>query len=64
MFIAGGMQALEWAALSKEGGTTVKSAVVIGCGGQHSAWQIAISETQRQAIYSDPKWRNGNVDMR
>jgi homoserine acetyltransferase len=35
-----------------------------GCGAAHTAWQIAISETQRQAIYADPKWNNGDVDMR
>jgi homoserine O-acetyltransferase len=55
------MQALEWAILGKG---YVRSAVAIGCGAAHTAWQIAISETQRQAIYADPKWRNGNVDMR
>ena len=62
--MSGGMQALEWCALSAEGlAPAVRSAVVIGCGAQHTAWQIAISETQRQAIYSDPKWRGGDVDM-
>lgn len=40
----------------------VRSAVPIACGAAHTAWQIAISETQRQAIYADPKWRNGRVD--
>ena len=34
--------------------------VSIGCGAAHTAWQIAMSETQRQAIYADPKWNNGN----
>ena len=56
----GGMQALEWAII---GGDFVKKSVIIGCGAAHTAWQIAISETQRQAIYADPKWNNGNVDM-
>jgi len=56
----GGMQALEWCIIGKE---LVKSAIIIGCGSRHTAWQIAISETQRQAIYRDPKWNNGNVDM-
>ena len=56
----GGMQALEWAIL---GGDFVKKSVIIGCGAAHTAWQIAISETQRQAIYADPNWNNGNVDM-
>lgn len=53
----GGMQALEWAIL---GGTFVKGAVVIGCGPVHSAWQIGISEVQRQAIYADQAWKDGN----
>jgi homoserine O-acetyltransferase len=55
------MQALEWAIMGKD---YVRSAVAIGCGAAHTAWQIAISETQRQAIYADPKWNNGDVDMR
>ena len=42
----------------------VKSAVVIGCGTAHTAWQIAISETQRQAIYADPKWNRGDIDFK
>jgi homoserine acetyltransferase len=67
------MQALEWCAIAscfapdpqmKARGPRVKSAVVIGCGARHTAWQIGISETQRQAIYADPKWRKGNVDMK
>lgn len=57
----GGMQALEWALL---GGPFVSAAVVIGCGAAHSAWQIAISSTQRQAIFADQKWRNGHIDPR
>jgi homoserine O-acetyltransferase len=56
----GGMQALEWALL---GGDYVQSAVSIGCGAAHTAWQIATSEAQRQAIYADPKWNKGDVDM-
>lgn len=56
----GGMQALEWMLL---GGNFVRSAVCIGCGAQHSAWQIAFNETQRQAIFSDPKWNNGDIDF-
>lgn len=53
----GGMQALEWALLG--GAAFVRSAVVIACGARHTAWQIGISETQRQAIYADPNWRGG-----
>lgn len=40
----------------------VRSAVPIACGAAHTAWQIAISETQRQAVYADPKWNNGRID--
>jgi len=58
-FFIGGMQALEWTLL---GASLVKSAVIIGCGARHSAWQIAISSTQRQAIFNDPKWHAGHVD--
>lgn len=56
----GGMQTLEWALI---GGEFVKKAVVIGCGSEHTAWQIGISEAQRQCIYADPKWNGGDVDM-
>lgn len=56
----GGMQALEWALLG--GAAFVRSAVVIACGARHTAWQIGISETQRQAIYADPLWRGGEFD--
>ena len=45
------------------GDNYVKNAVVIGCGAQHDAWQIGISEVQRQAIYADEKWNDGDVDM-
>ena len=38
----------------------VRSVVPIACGAAHTAWQIAISETQRQAIYADPKWESTN----
>jgi len=40
----------------------VRSAVPIACGAEHTAWQIGISETQRQAIYADPKWDGGRYD--
>lgn len=55
----GGMQALEWAI---QGGDYVKRAMIIGCGPEHTAWQIAISEVQRQAVYADPKWNNGDIN--
>jgi homoserine O-acetyltransferase len=34
----------------------VRSVIPIACGSSHTAWQIAISEVQRQAIYADPNW--------
>lgn len=56
----GGMHVLEWAFEQADGGGPfVRSLVPIGVGGRHTAWQIGWSETQRQAIYSDPKWRKG-----
>ena len=51
----GGMQALEWAYY----GEYVRGIVPIGVGGRHSAWCIAFSESQRQAIYADPHWNDG-----
>ncbi len=36
----------------------MKSVIPIACGASHTAWQIAISEVQRQAIYADPKWES------
>lgn len=38
------------------GSPFVRSVIPIACGAAHTAWQIAISEVQRQAIYADPKW--------
>lgn len=37
----GGMQALEWALI---GQGFVKAAVVIGCGAQHTAWSVKLTE--------------------
>ena len=54
----GGMQALEWAFQ----GDFVRAIVPIGVGGRHSAWCIAWSEAQRQAIYADPAWRGGRYE--
>ncbi|ETW06930.1 homoserine O-acetyltransferase [Aphanomyces invadans] len=55
----GGMQTLEWGFL---GQALVQKIAVIACGAQHSGWQIAISEVQRQAIYRDPNYNNGDYD--
>ena len=56
----GGMQTLEWAF---QGQDYVKSFVTIACGAQHSAWQIGISELQRQAIYMDPHFCSGRYAL-
>jgi len=62
----GGMQAIEFAVqggsreapfTTVDGFPMVRSVVPIACGAAHTAWQIAISEVQRQAIYADPKWK-------
>jgi len=52
----GGMLTLEW---GLEYGDTVDSLVVMACGARETAWQIAINETQRQAIFRDPNWEDG-----
>lgn len=52
----GGMQALEWAISYPD---RVGAVVPIGVGGRHSAWCIAVSESQRAAIATDPNWRGG-----
>lgn len=41
----------------------VRSVLPIACGSTHTAWQIAMSEVQRQAIYMDPKWNDGNPSL-
>jgi homoserine O-acetyltransferase len=51
----GGMQVLEWAFA----GDLVGALVPIGVGGRHSAWCIAWSEAQREAIRLDPAWEGG-----
>lgn len=62
----GGMQVLEFAVQcgsskyanfwDDQGSPFVRSVIPIACGAYHTAWQIAISEVQRQAIYKDPQW--------
>ncbi|MFC3675037.1 homoserine O-acetyltransferase MetX [Ferrovibrio xuzhouensis] len=52
----GGMQVLQWAASYPE---RVFAAVPIASAARHSAQNIAFHEVGRQAIYSDPDWREG-----
>ena len=53
----GGMQCLEWAAIC--GPEYIRSIIPICCGASHQPWQIGISEVQRQAIYADADWKEG-----
>ncbi len=55
----GGMQTLEWAASFPD---FVRTFAPIGVSGRHSAWCIATSEAQRQAIFADPNWHGGHYD--
>jgi homoserine O-acetyltransferase len=60
----GGMQVLEWAfETTDDGPPFVQSLVPIAVGGRHTAWQIGWSEAQRQAIFTDPKWRGGEYPL-
>jgi homoserine O-acetyltransferase len=52
----GGMQVLEWALLFPD---RVEAIAPIAVSARHSAWCIGLSEAQRQAIYADPRWREG-----
>lgn len=51
----GAMHVLEWAFY----GDYVRSLIPMAVGGRHSAWCIGWSEAQRQAIYADPNWQEG-----
>ncbi len=53
----GGMQVLQWVSSYPE---RVVSAVPIATAIKHSPQQIAFNEVGRQAIMSDPAWRDGN----
>ena len=52
----GGMQALEWALLFPE---RVEAIAPLAVSARHSAWTIALSAAQREAIFADPRWRGG-----
>ncbi|OTB20326.1 hypothetical protein K445DRAFT_312762 [Daldinia sp. EC12] len=53
----GGMTTLEWPLCTTPG--YVKSIIPIATAADHSAWGISWAETQRQCIYSDPKFDDG-----
>jgi homoserine O-acetyltransferase len=54
------MHVLEWAfETTDDGAPFVRSLVPIAVGGRHTAWQIGWGAAQRQAIFADPKWRDG-----
>ncbi|KAI0841539.1 homoserine O-acetyltransferase [Hypoxylon sp. FL0890] len=53
----GGMTTLEWPLYTAPG--YVKSIIPIATAADHSAWGISWAETQRQCIYSDPKFDDG-----
>jgi len=52
----GGLQALEWGANFPD---LVEAIAPIAASARHSAWCIAWSEAQRQAIFADPLWQGG-----
>jgi len=67
----GGMQTMEFAVQAassvgefhaEDGSPFVRSVVPIACGASHTAWQIGISEVQRQAIYADPNWKTDPIN--
>jgi len=52
----GGMQVLEWGNMFPD---FIDCIVPIATSARHSAWCIGLSESQRQAIYADPNWKEG-----
>lgn len=56
----GGMQALEWARLYPE---RVRAIAPIAVAPTQSAWAIALSEAQRQAIKTDPEFAGGRYRL-
>ena len=51
----GGMQALEFCIMDDR----ARAALLIGMSKAHSAWAIGISHAQRNAIKTDPNWKDG-----
>ncbi|KAI1768818.1 homoserine O-acetyltransferase [Hypoxylon sp. FL1150] len=58
----GGMTTLEWPLCTEQG--YVRSIIPIATAADHSAWGISWAETQRQCIYSDPKFDDGYYEPR
>ncbi|KAI5863125.1 homoserine O-acetyltransferase [Durotheca rogersii] len=58
----GGMTTLEWPLCTATG--YVRSIIPIATAADHSAWGISWAETQRQCIYSDPKFDDGYYEPR
>ena len=56
----GGMQVLEWAMHAPD---VVAAIAPIGVSAQHSAWCIAIGESQRAAIEADPAWLDCHYEV-
>ena len=54
----GGMQALEWALAEPD---MVSSIAVLAAPSRHHAWALALSAAQRQAIFADATWPNGDA---
>lgn len=55
----GGMQVLEWGCMYPD---KVRGLMPMGASGRHSAWCIAQSEAQRQAIMADRDWNEGRYE--
>ncbi len=53
----GGMQVLQWGAAHPD---SVSALIPIATAARHSALQIAFNEVGRQAVMSDPDWREGD----
>ena len=54
----GGMQALEWALLYPD---LVERIAVLAAPAVHAPWAVALSESQRQAIFADAEWPRGRA---